>query len=502
MTNPEVSEPQEKKAEVQRSKRILFWLVVVVLALNGALLYKVLVPAEPTFQGKTVGQWCETINSGKLDPKLVNAFGVKAAPRLVRVLHGTNTPLHQFLWTISSRLPKSIRDKLPLRPPIHRVGPEGTAGEWLVQLGPDAKEVVPELIKLAFDGRAQHVRSSAILVLGIVGTESPEALPALVKLLKDRDAFIQDQAALAIGRFGSKAKVAVPALVQFLKNHPQGKPFNPILALGAIGPEARDAVPELVAVMQDRELQLNVFYALPNIGSGAGAAVPALITALRHPNYNFQLRAIETLMKINPAARSALPALRELQTNSVDAVRILAHVAIAKIEGRPESALPALLAELRSENPGDRENWILFLSHPTWPHRISFGVLGPDAAGWFLGQIGPPALVALPTLRQFMKDTRPWRRIVAASSVWRIGRNSAEVMPTLLQALPVGNAEDDFAFHVAVQTLAEMGSEARAADPALSQFINQTTNRWIARREVRNVLLKIDAEAAAQVPLR
>lgn len=501
MENPKVPERSNEKTDVHRSKRILFWLVVVVLALNGALLYKVLAPAEPTYQGKTVGQWCEAINLGKLDPEVVNAFGVKAAPHLVRTLSRTKTPLNQFFWALHRRLPKSLRARLPFLRPIDVVGTTGTAQEWLIQLGPDAKIVVPELITMALHGRNQQARYSGVMLLGFVGTESSEALPVLVNLLKDQDVVIQDQAALAIGRFGSKAKPAVPALVQFLKNHPQGKPFNPILALGAIGPEAREAVPEIVAAMSDKELELNCFHALANIGSGAAAVVPALIIASHHPNCDFQLLALETLMKIDPPARSALPALRELQTNSVDSVRILAHVAIAKIEGQPESAMPVLLAELRSENPGEKGNWLLRFSHPTWPYRISFGVLGPDAAGWFLGQIGPRATEALPTLRQFMKDGRLWRRVVAASSAWRIGRNAGEVLPVLLAGLAAGNNEDDFPFHVALQTLTEMGSAARPAAPALSRFINQTTNRWIARREVWHVLQKIDAEAAAKAPL-
>ena len=71
-----------------------------------------------------------------------------------------------------------------------------------------AAEAVPLLVELLKDEEA-FVRSNAAGGLGVVGAEAHPAVPALIRLLKDENALVRYSAAEAIRRIGT---AAVPAL--------------------------------------------------------------------------------------------------------------------------------------------------------------------------------------------------------------------------------------------------------------------------------------------------
>jgi RNA polymerase sigma factor (sigma-70 family) len=120
-----------------------------------------------------------------------------------------------------------------------------------------AEEAVePLLTILKYDRENQ--RLLAIEALGQIGPTAREAVPALMKEVKDYNGSNLDMtvaAVNALGKIGSKANEAVPALIQALDQASEfggghyyliGK--SVIIALGNIGPSARDAVPKLVEI--------------------------------------------------------------------------------------------------------------------------------------------------------------------------------------------------------------------------------------------------------------
>jgi HEAT repeat protein len=61
-----------------------------------------------------------------------------------------------------------------------------------------------------------NVRSGAASVLGEIGPAAKDAVPDLIEALKDRD--MRPIAVGALGRIGPAAKDAVPALIEALKD--------------------------------------------------------------------------------------------------------------------------------------------------------------------------------------------------------------------------------------------------------------------------------------------
>ncbi len=106
-------------------------------------------------------------------------------------------------------------------------------------------------------------------------SKATEAIPILIELLKDADAFIRLDAAYALGFIGTEARSAVPHLIILLKDQEATVRNNAAYALGLIGADADHVVPELVKLIRDRDARVR-FNAAEAIGRFGRAAVPAL----------------------------------------------------------------------------------------------------------------------------------------------------------------------------------------------------------------------------------
>ena len=69
----------------------------------------------------------------------------------------------------------------------------------LAEIGEDAREAVPALIK-TMDDKDVEVRGAAVFALGEIGPAARAAVLALTRRLKDDDADIRKAAALALGK--------------------------------------------------------------------------------------------------------------------------------------------------------------------------------------------------------------------------------------------------------------------------------------------------------------
>lgn len=81
-----------------------------------------------------------------------------------------------------------------------------------------AEPAIPEMMK-ALDDKEAGVRAAAAKAVGQAGSEDPDTVPSLVKLLKsDKEESVKIAAAEGLGLLGSKAKDAVPALREAAKD--------------------------------------------------------------------------------------------------------------------------------------------------------------------------------------------------------------------------------------------------------------------------------------------
>jgi HEAT repeat protein len=173
------------------------------------------------------------------------------------------------------------------------------AVEILGEIGPEAKEVVPALIA-ALNDQDYEVRRSAAEALERMGAAAKEAVPALIEALNDEDDGVSRSAADALGWMGGEA---LPALIAALKDQNSFVHRSAAEALALMGAAAKEAVPALIAALKDQNsfVRLSAAAALWRMGAEAKEAVPALIAALKDQDGNVRRYAAEALNQIDPS---------------------------------------------------------------------------------------------------------------------------------------------------------------------------------------------------------
>jgi HEAT repeat protein len=293
---------------------------------------------------------------------------------------------------------------------------------------PTASVEVAELIAALRNGE-RSARESAAVVLGRMGTAADAAVPALVAALRDDDLGVSGEAECALGRIGL---AAVPALVAILQD--EGVPAD-VRARAAdafrwMGALAADAIPVLTACLRDATVRSSAGRALATAGR---SAMPALVSSLRDKEVGVRLEAAAALGRIGRSARAAVPALiatlwdddadvryhaaaalgrigrstavralADALTDKAEFVRAAAAGALGEIGPRAVAAVPSLILSLRDPDAGVQEAAAEALEE-----------IGPLA--------GPVDRAAVPALLSAIKDMDNWAREVAEVAIGKIG---------------------------------------------------------------------------------
>jgi HEAT repeat protein len=215
------------------------------------------------------------------------------------------------------------------------------AAKALGELGPAAKDAVPELVK-HFDAKNPHLRLHTAGAAGRIDpAQAPKAAEVLVALLKDkkyRVSMVRSYSLVALSRIGPAAKDALPALAEILKDD---GPFHADVArtMIAIDPDGAEPAYEWVRAVltgkSDDDDAYDLLERLPEFGAKAKPLVPELVKLLQSKTAFYRENAVLTLAAIGPDAKDALPELKKLaEGDKKDDIRKLAADAVKKIEGK------------------------------------------------------------------------------------------------------------------------------------------------------------------------
>jgi HEAT repeat protein len=286
------------------------------------------------------------------------------------------------------------------------------AASQLAWLGPKARETVPALRAVLADRRPQ-TRFSAAIAIAFIDPSAPEALPVLIEALKhleDREIDVS-HAPRALARLGPDAKAALPTLTGLVtKGWDDPAVFK---ALVEIDPEGKECIPALVSALNQKDYHVVDLAAkcLGLLGARAKEAVPALTEVITRDfdedggitESQPQVSAAKALQRIGAPAISAIPRLAvalkyrrrvrspvELADAAREELDCSAAAAAADVLGsfgaRATAAVPYLIEAAKTTEKDD-ENWAV-----------------RKAAILALGRIGPDANVAIPVIRDVMKQ--------------------------------------------------------------------------------------------------
>ena len=198
-------------------------------------------------------------------------------------------------------------------------------------IGPKAKSVADELVRLTKEGIAS-VRRDAAKAIGNIGPAAGAGVVGpLVELLNDRSHPVREEAAIALGKLGMLAKSAVPALERTIANQQLGVRVEAAKSLWLLTGRTEKVIPVLIEELAEFEDSVESAKTLGEIGPPAKAAVTALVGALNSVDPETRMRAAEALGRIGPAVGAVSALEKALQDEDVD-VRAAAKRALERIK--------------------------------------------------------------------------------------------------------------------------------------------------------------------------
>lgn len=249
-------------------------------------------PAEPFYQGRSLGSWLDewsASGNNATNPAAlaIRAMGPDALPFLVNRMADSSSPekqkfrdWQQKVWDFAGRLVPHKSN------PFYRrmVRREMTAAEPINLLGADAQSAFPTLTNLFLNGQAPMTSAIAlagsaqgIAVLQRAQTNSNRVLRfsangALAGTRHDLENVLRSliairrapldgsesdrlrrRADLALARLHEQTTLAAPVLTDFLRSpEPQAREAGAIY-LGSLGPDAKAAAPTLISALSDSD---------------------------------------------------------------------------------------------------------------------------------------------------------------------------------------------------------------------------------------------------------
>ncbi|MEV7394582.1 HEAT repeat domain-containing protein [Streptomyces sp. NPDC091215] len=398
-------------------------------------------------------------------PQIVAAF--EDLDRRTRLYAPTTILLRSFHEALGARVPERtavLAEQLSSPDPGSRLDAVRMSGELMRTWRGDHTR----LILLVADQLTTDAQEVAAEAAAILETCHPIAAPAREALATHIEAQrtahgphvwatpqalrrrSHQEAVRALARLGDAR--ALPSLLAALDSDADA--WRAIQVAGHLPRAANELVPRLCDHLrridlsrQRTEMSANaILSALAVLGDLAAVAVVAdtLGAAVSMGQHNITQSALKALGAFGPAAAGAQDSIRSLTTATDAHVRPAAVAALWAVGGDLSEAMPLLLGLL--DGP------------------ITFHI--GDAAG-LLGEMGPPASIAMPRLRDLLTHDYEWVRVHCAAALWEIGgeAEAPAVLDTLLQAMTRNPAT---ANHV-VTCLDRMGSLAAPALPLLRE---------------------------------
>jgi HEAT repeat protein len=324
----------------------------------------------------------------------------------------------------------------------------------------------------------------------------PAAIPALTAALKDEDEKVRLATVRSLSEFGPAAKSAVPALVALLKDKDAWVRWEADQALEAMGPEAKAAVPLLTELLKDGDGQVRASAAhlLFVMGSEANAVVPALSALLTDKDVAVRGAAVFSLGKLGP---TTVPLLTESLHDREAVVRGDAARALGRIGPQAKAVVPVLVELIKDKDRSVRKSATLALMaiRPAPVAELAGFLNSRDmfirqAAAKSLGRMGPEAKAAIPALIAALdKDAESCDTV--AEALKEIGSAS---VPPLIEVVKDKDATNRVA---AAKVLGLFGGEAKAAVPALAEFLADEDEWPDARGAVAFTLGKVGPAAVS-----
>lgn len=329
-------------------------------------------------------------------------------------------------------------------------------------LAEGGEAVVPGLIKALENPKARYW---AAVVITEIGPDAKDAVPALIKVLGDEQPETRMQAAVALGEIGEASKPAVPALLKALTDKQPSVKYGAAFALGQI------ADPSAAKALAEADVKDDPFFDMITTWAAAKSnpadkelteqAVKELIAGLTAKESFMRQAAARGLLELKAPQEVVAPALTKLLKDSDP--EVVAEVVAALASLGPKIVPNAAQALKKSETP--------------------------EVAARILAQIGPAAKDAVPALAEAVGSDNAALQRESAIALARIGKGAAPAVDALAKAV---DADDRQVSLAAIYALGSIGPDAKSAVPTLVKQLKDED--FLARASAAWALVEIQPE--------
>ena len=259
-------------------KKCIIVIALAAAAVLGLLVWLVLPPREPVYQGKTLTQWAVDMNDEDLFfREAVRSVGTNAIPVLLRLLRVHDPPLKVRLLSLAGKQPWF---KFQHTDP-HRLNYAGLIGFFV--LTNRAAPAVPELIRIYQQHISPVSQGYVANILAVMGPDARMAIPMLLPDTSSTNTIVRQGAFYVLANIHENPDTLVPIFVRGLSDPSTVVQYHSARGLGNFGPAAQAGVPALIDQIRKRGIGMLI---------GLGSEDPAL----------------DALKKIDPAAVEKLKA--------------------------------------------------------------------------------------------------------------------------------------------------------------------------------------------------
>lgn len=435
-------------------RRILLVLFLLgILVLSGLVLSRWQQGPQVTWKGKSAQYWISRLNYFDLD--------------------GSSASAEEFLFAAGPEVVPALSQGF------------GMQDNWLSDRWYDLYFKLGKLQRyFQPPSKRSHYRANCAIGLGLLGQAGSNAVPALLRSLKDQDPYVRTKVAGALGRIGVDKDRVVPELIAGLSSSDANYRLACVIGLCHCLPGCPEAAKALRGLLKDPDSNLRswaagnlwlddsdreaTFLSLlaalkdgsatvrdraaqsigkmgHNLDRSAEALLVALETELNSRGNEIVIwKILRALAEIGPSARPAIRALTNLLTHTNSHTAVSSLIALSRIEPNNLQWVDQLVAKLDRVKEGDA----------MW-------------ASWELGKHVESARKATPALLRLAKNAGDWRtQVMAATAAWRLDPSSPNPISAIANHLAVRESGQ----YEIVRLLGELGQAARPAIPTLRQL--------------------------------